>query len=223
MMTTKQVVTVEGRTLQLSSLDKVFWPKLGLTKADLLDYHVRMAPYTIPHWQNRPLTLTRYPDGVEGDFFYQKNKPNSAPSWVETLLVDDTEYVLANNLSMITWLVNQGSIEFHPATYVRSNPDVPSFAIIDLDPTPPLGFKEAVEAAKWCYELLMKLGLRGYPKTSGGSGLHIYIPLLPVDDFQISSGLVRLLGQILHELYSREITLNVSLRIGVFMWIICRI
>ena len=218
-MTMKQVVTVEGRTLQLSSLDKVFWPKLGLTKADLLDYHVRMAPYTIPYWQNRPLTVTRYPDGVEGEFFYQKNKPMSTPSWVETYFVNDTEHVLANNLSTITWLVNQGSIEFHPATYVQSNPEVPSFAIIDLDPTPPLGFNEAVEAAKWCNELLSKLGLLGYPKTSGGSGLHIYIPLLLVYDFQISSGLVRLLGQILHELYPRKITLErlVKNRQGVYV------
>lgn len=219
MVASTQVVTVDGRTLQLSNLDKVFWPKLGLTKADLLNYHVRMAPYTIPYWQNRPMTVTRYPDGVEGHFFYQKNKPTGAPSWVKTFVSNNTEYMLADDLSAITWFVNQGSIEFHPASYVRSNPNVPSFAIIDLDPTPPLGFKEAVEAAKRCQELLVKLGLRGYPKTSGGSGLHIYIPLVPSYDFQISTGLVQLLGQILYELYPRDITLErlVRNRRGVYV------
>ena len=211
-MNRKQVVEVEGRSLQLSNLDKVLWPKVGFTKADLLDYHARMHNFTIDHWKDRALTVTRYPHGVEEDFFFQKNIPSNAPAWIESYLHGETEHVLANDLATITWLVNLACIEFHPSTFTISSPLVPSYAIIDLDPTPPLGYKETVEVAKGCADLLDKIGLEGYPKLSGATGIHIYIPLEGHYDFGISSHLVRFIGLNLQKLYPDQITFERLIR-----------
>lgn len=218
-MSTKQVVQVEGKKVQLTNLEKILWPKLGLTKADLLDYHAQLYPFTKRHWQARTLTVTRYPHGVEEDFFYQKNKPTSAPSWVLSRKLGDTEYVIASDLATITWLANSGAIEFHPSTFLASSPEVPSYAIIDLDPTEPQGFKEAVEIAKYCRDLLGKLGLKGYPKLSGATGIHIYIPLEPRYDFTVSSELVRFIGATLKNEHPSKITLErmVKNRHGVYV------
>lgn len=199
---------IEGRKIGLSNLEKILWPQLGLTKADLLAYHHHMSPWTTKHWQGRPLTVTRFPHGVEQSFFYQKNVPKGAPQWVKTQLVQDTEYVLANDLSTVAWLVNLGSIEFHPALYQGARSDLPSYAVIDLDPAPPSGFKEAVKIAKRSRDLLSKLNLQGYPKLSGVSGIHIYIPLQPRYSFAVSAELVRLIGVELKQAYPGEVTLE---------------
>lgn len=211
-VTSKQVVQVEGRAVQLTNLDKVLWPKQGFTKADLLDYHVRMQTLTSAHWGSRALTVTRYPHGVDGEFFFQKNVPTSAPPWVVTNLLGETEYVIANDLSTIIWLANSAAIEFHPSTFQIGDPNIPSYAIIDLDPTKPLGFTETVDMAKLCGDLLLEIGLRGYPKFSGATGIHIYIPLEAHYDFKISSELVRLLGVSLQRLYPTQITLERLIR-----------
>ncbi|NLJ79649.1 MAG: DNA polymerase domain-containing protein [Firmicutes bacterium] len=217
-MTLKQLVEVEGRILELTNLDKVLWPQSGWTKADLLDYHRKMAPWTIKHWAGRPLTVTRYPHGVEQHFFFQKNSPSWAPSWLKTRLIKDIEYILPNDLSTIIWLVNLGAIEFHPASY-KGCPNSPSYAVIDLDPTPPLGFQAAVEIAKHCRELLQKLGLRGYPKLSGSSGIHIYLPLASGYSFSVSSNLIKMIGMMLQKKLPYQVTLERMLkkRRGVYL------
>lgn len=218
-MLTKQVVQVEGKLLQLSSLDKVLWPKLGLTKADLLDYHARLSGLTNKYWQGRALTVTRYPHGVEREFFFQKNSPASAPSWVTTQQVETINYVVGGDAATTSWLVNGSAIEFHPSTYLISRPQVPSYAIIDLDPTPPQGFAQAVDIAKYCRDMLEEMGLEGYPKLSGGSGIHIYIPLVDQYDFSITAELVRIIGITLERLYPGKITLErlIKKRRGVYV------
>jgi len=216
---TKQIVQVEGKSLQLSNLDKVLWPKAGLTKAHLLNYHASVYPFTKVHWKDRALTLTRYPHGVEGEFFYQKNVPSSAPSWVKTHRMEETDYVVVDDLATITWLANSAAIEFHPSTYLTSSPEVPSYAIIDLDPTAPQGFAEAREVAKYCRDVLMQMGLTGYPKLSGATGIHVYIPLEGSCDFQISSQLVKVIGLTLQRVYPQKITLErlIKNRRGVYV------
>ncbi|MCK9526701.1 MAG: non-homologous end-joining DNA ligase [Limnochordia bacterium] len=218
-MTTKQIVQVEGKSLKVSNLDKVFWPKQGLTKADLLDYHTKLSALTQKHWQGRTLTVTRYPHGVEGDFFYQKNIPSAAPPWVVSHRVEDTEYVVAGNLATISWLANSAAIEFHPSTYTISSLGVPSYAIIDLDPTAPQGFAEAVQVGKHCRDVLWEMGLRGYPKLSGRTGLHIYIPLENRYDFQITSHLVKVIGLALKRRLPEKVTLErlIKNRHGVYV------
>ncbi len=218
-MTTRQIIQVEGKSLQLSNLDKILWPRLGLTKADLLDYHARLFSLTQLHWQGRALTVTRYPHGVEKEFFYQKNVPPSSPSWVATHRIEGTNYVVAGDLATISWLANSAAIEFHPSTFVISRPKVPSYAIIDLDPTDPQGFAEAVQIGKYCRDILGEMGLRGYPKLSGATGIHIYIPLQGRYDFSITAQLIRVIGLTLQRLYPNKVTLErlIKNRHGVYV------
>ena len=218
-MTTKQSVQVEGKLLQLSNLDKVLWPKVGLTKANLLDYHARLSGLTKHHWQGRTLTVTRYPHGVEEEFFYQKNIPQSAPPWVTTHRIEETNYIVAGDLATVSWLANSAAIEFHPSTFVTSRPEVPSYAIIDLDPTAPQGFAEAVQIGKYCRDILGEMGLCGYPKFSGATGIHIYIPLQSRYNFAISAQLVRVIGITLQRLHPHKVTLErlIKNRHGVYV------
>lgn len=218
-MNRRHTVQIEGRAVTLTNLEKLLWPEAQLTKADLLDYYARLFPYLRRHWLGRTLTVTRYPDGVEGEFFYQKNVPAGAPPWVKTCTVGSVVYVVASGLAEIIWLANSGAIEFHPSTYLASRPEEPSYAIIDLDPTPPQGFREAVQAALRVRERLAKLDLKGYPKLSGATGIHIYLPLPAGCDFHFSSELVRQLGAALRAAYPGQITLErlVKKRQGVYV------
>ncbi len=207
-MSVHQTVRVGDRNLRISNLTKILWPRAGFTKADLLAYHTSVASWALPHWHNRPLTVTRYPHGVSGPFFFQKNIPPGAPAWVETKKVGEVEYILANDLATIAWLANLGAVEFHPATYQLGEVNVPSYAVIDLDPTPPAGFKEAVQAALRLRDVLSELNLRGYPKLSGKEGIHIFIPLLPEYDFKVTEKLVRLVGAAVVKKYPNDFTLE---------------
>lgn len=204
----KQRTVIDGRTVSLSNLDKVLWPERGLTKADLLAYYNDVQNHLLPHWEGRLLTVTRYPKGVEEDFFYQKNLPSGAPNWVQTWIRKNTQYVLADHFSTVVWLANSNAIEFHPSLDLADGSGVPSYAVIDLDPTPPAGFLETVEIAKRCHELLDRLNLHGYPKFSGASGIHIYIPLEPEYNFAIAQGLVRLLADTLQKALPQQVTLE---------------
>lgn len=218
-MTTKKIVQVEGKELQLSNLDKVLWPKAGVTKANLLEYHARLFPLTKRHWQGRALIVTRYPHGIEGEFFFQKNIPASAPPWVQTAKIEDTNYVVANDLATVSWLANLAAIEFHPSTYLAARAGVPSYAIIDLDPTEPQGYAETVDAARHCRDVLCEIGLQGYPKLSGATGIHIYIPLQARYNFQITAQLVKFIGMTLQRRYPEKFTLErlVKKRHGVYV------
>lgn len=200
-MTTKNqtIVSVEGHTLILSNVDKIFWPQQGYTKADILQYYTAVWPFIAPHLHNRPLSLVRYPNGATGNFFYQKNFPD-APLWVERVPLRAenrvTFYCMANNLATLLWSVNLGCIEVHP--WLSRFPDLknPTYVIIDLDPMEPADFSDAVEVALALKLLLDQVNLRSFPKISGATGLHIYIPIDPVYTFKQTSQLVESLGSI---------------------------
>ncbi|MDK2855140.1 MAG: hypothetical protein PWQ86_353 [Bacillota bacterium] len=176
-------VRIEGRELVLTNLDKVFWPAEGYTKADVLAYYVDIYPYLGPHLKDRPLVVTRYPNGIQGKFFYQKNLPEYAPPWIQScpLPVENgkrlVKFVLCQDLPTLVWLVNQGAIELHPWLSRYDKPDYPDFAVFDLDPDPPSGLAEVREVALVLGRLLSDLGLKVFPKTSGATGLHLYVPL----------------------------------------------
>jgi len=209
-MKSKRPFEVEGKLINLSSLDKLLWKDPPITKADLINYFITAAPAALPYWQNRPLTLTRYPNGIEQEGFYQKNCPEYAPTWVKTYktVADRTsvEYIVCNDLATLVWLANQAVIEVHPATYLANDPEHPSFAIIDLDPTAPLGFEAARDVALKIKVILDQLGLRGYPKTSGATGVHIYIPLKPQYTFDQTSLFVEIIGKLLIKFYPNLVT-----------------
>lgn len=174
-------VTVEGKQLQVSNLDKVLYPRAGFTKAQVIDYYVRIAPVLLPHLKDRPLTLKRYPEGVDHEFFYEKQCPSYRPGWVKTARVQTTNkivnFCLANNLSTLVWAANLADLELHTSLSRAPDIEAPTMVVFDLDPGLPADIIQCCEVAFWLREKLEKLGLEAFPKTSGSKGLQVYIPL----------------------------------------------
>jgi bifunctional non-homologous end joining protein LigD len=175
------------RALKLSNLDKVYWPAEGITKGDLLSYYRDVARVLISHLKDRPFTMKRYPEGIEGGHFFQKNAPSHMPDWIPTRTYLSTSresrqkrkiaYPLVNDELALLWMVNMGCIDMN-CWYSRiDKPNRPDFALFDLDPSPDVGFKETVQAALLVKETLDTLGLEGYPKTSGSDGIHVLVPV----------------------------------------------
>jgi bifunctional non-homologous end joining protein LigD len=165
-----------------SNLDKLFWPNQGYTKGDLIEYFDAVSPFLLPELRNRPLTVIRYPDGVEGPRFFQKNTPSYAPSWVKTATFHagsagrDVSYTLCNSKRTLLWLANQATIELHPWLSRVDHIERPDVLVFDLDP-PEGGFDVAVEVAFVMREVLDGFGLTAVAKTSGSKGIHLCIPI----------------------------------------------
>jgi bifunctional non-homologous end joining protein LigD len=170
-------VEVEGRRLSLSNLDKVMYPEVGFTKGQVIDYYTRIAPAVLPHLQNRPLTLKRYPNGVEGGYFYEKNCPSHAPEWVRKERVAKIPYCVCDDLPTLVWLANLADLELHPSLSLVDDIDRPAAMAFDLDPGPPAGIPECCEVALLLREALSQLGLESFAKTSGSKGIQVYVPL----------------------------------------------
>jgi bifunctional non-homologous end joining protein LigD len=176
-----------SRVLRLSNLDKVFWPDEGVTKGDLLDYYRRVAAALGPHLSGRPFTMKRYPDGIEGGHFFQKDAPSHMPDWIRrepfpassrdgkrTRMIS---YPLVDDELALLWMVNMGCIDMN-AWYSRvDRPDRPDFVLFDLDPADDVGFPETVRVAQLVRELLDAVGLQSFPKTSGSDGIHVLVPV----------------------------------------------
>lgn len=179
----KGQVTIQSREFALSNLDKVLWPEDGYTKGEMINYYVQIAPYLIPHLSRRPLVLTRYPNGISGKSFYQKNAPDYLPEWISTYpwYSSDSDrvinFILAEETAALAWLANQACLEMHPWLSRIESIDYPDFAVVDLDPSPGSKYQDVIDIALAVKQLLDSLKLRSYPKTSGSLGLHIYIPL----------------------------------------------
>jgi bifunctional non-homologous end joining protein LigD len=176
------------RELRLSNLDKVFWPAEGLTKGDLLDYYRQVAPVLLPHLRQRPFTMRRYPDGIAGKAFFQKDAPKHMPNWIPTYraLVSTrdgsrtkkwVDLPLVDDALALLWMVNMGCIDLNTWYSRVDRPDRPDFALFDLDPTPEVPWSQTIEVALILRELLDALGLQSFPKTSGGKGFHVLVPL----------------------------------------------
>jgi len=178
----RTLVEVAGRKVTLSNLEKVLYPACGFTKAQVLDYIRRIAPYILPHLKDRALTLKRYPEGVDGDFFYEKRCPSHRPPWVNTAEIPQEEgegmtVCIVNDLPALIWAANLASVELHvPLARARSW-STPDFLVFDLDPGEPAGILECARVALILRELLLRMGLSGFAKTSGMKGLHVYVPL----------------------------------------------
>lgn len=188
-------VTVDGHALKLTNLDKVFYPREGYTKRDLLNYYDSVARWLLPHLKDRPLSLKRYPNGIDHAYFFQKDSPESYPSWLRFEAVDDIRYVLAEDRASLLYLTNLGCIDQNP--YQSRVPTIhhPDWILIDLDPQE-CDFDQIVAAAQMVRELLAELGLRGYPKTTGGDGMHVYIPIRPEYSYEQSRQFAEVLARI---------------------------
>ncbi|MGZ4481348.1 MAG: DNA ligase D [Gaiellales bacterium] len=162
-----------GREVRLTNLDKPYWPQDGITKGDLIDYYREVAPVLVPHLRDRPFTMKRYPDGIAGEHFFQKQAPRHMPSWIPRF----QGMPIVNDEPSLLWMVNLGCIDMN-AWYSRvDRPDRPDFVLFDLDPPPEQGFAAAVEAALLVRDALQALDLESWPKTSGADGIHVLVPV----------------------------------------------
>ena len=184
-------VQVEGRTLSLSNLTKVLYPAVGFTKGEVIDYYTRIAPALLPHLRDRPLTLKRYPNGVEAGHFYEKNCPSHAPDWVRKERVAQIDYCVCDDLATMVWLANLADLELHPSLSLADEINRPTVMAFDLDPGPPAGLAECCEVAVLLRDTLAQLGLESFAKTSGSKGIQVYVPL-NVDEVDYDHGTKRL-------------------------------
>lgn len=174
--------SARGREVKVSRPDKLLWPALGITKQAYADYLDAVADLMVPWLRDRPLTMVRAPDGVEGERYYQKAAPTYAPSWMRTVRIPapsagrDVDYVVCQDRASLRWIGNQAALELHPAPVRRDRLDRPDLLVIDLDP-PEEDFDAAVEAALLVLDVLEELGLASGTKTTGGKGLHIVVPI----------------------------------------------
>ncbi|HEX3907364.1 MAG TPA: non-homologous end-joining DNA ligase [Mycobacteriales bacterium] len=204
-------VTVEDRTLTLSNLDKVLYPATGFTKGEVIDYYTRIAPVMLPYIESRPLTLKRYPDGVDGKSFFEKNAPSHTPDWIPKVRLptpgstkdrDTIDFVVAHELPTVVWAANLAALELHvPMWRVGPrgkvfNPDV---LVFDLDPGAPASIVECCEVALLLRERLQADGLSAYPKTSGSKGMQLYVPLDAKSPWEDVHGYAKLLARDLTE------------------------
>jgi bifunctional non-homologous end joining protein LigD len=177
------VIEVQGKQLKLSNLEKVLYPAVGFTKKDVIDYYVRIAPAIIPHLAGRALTRKRYPDGVEGEPFFEKNAPMHRPDWVKTVPIwsgrnrRTVHYVLADDMATLVWLANLAALELHPSLALARDITCPTEMVFDLDPGPPANIVQCCQVGLWLREIFEHFDLKSFPKTSGSKGLQIYVPL----------------------------------------------
>jgi bifunctional non-homologous end joining protein LigD len=180
---TATLVEVEGRQLKLSNLDKVLYPAVGFTKGQVIDYYTRVAPALLPHLAGRPLTLKRYPDGVEAGYFYEKRCPSHRPEWMRTVEVysgrnkGNVGYCVVDDLPSLIWVANMASIELHPSLSRAPEISRPTAVAFDFDPGPPATIVECCRVALRLRDLLDQLGLQAVAKTSGSKGMQVYVPL----------------------------------------------
>jgi bifunctional non-homologous end joining protein LigD len=182
-VSSEQIVEIGGRRLKLTNLEKVFYPATGFTKGQMIDYYARIAPVLVPHLTNKPLTLKRYPNGVNQEPFFEKNATKHRPDWVKTAPVwsegnqRDVNYILCNDLSTLIWVANLASIELHPSLSLADDILCPRSIVFDLDPGPPANIIQCCQVALWLRAIFEHFGLESFPKTSGSKGMQIYLPL----------------------------------------------
>jgi len=181
-MVKKQTLDVGGTKVDVTNLDKIFYPKAGFTKGDVIDYYVRISSVLLPHLKERPITLKRYPDGVEGFYFYEKKCPDHRPEWVKTTKVaksegGDINYCVINDLPSLIWAANLADLELH--TFLHKAPSIrrPTALAFDLDPGPPADIVLCCQVGLWLKALFDALKMESFAKTSGSKGLQVYVPI----------------------------------------------
>jgi bifunctional non-homologous end joining protein LigD len=199
----EEVHNIDDHALKFTNLNKVFYPQDGFTKRDVINYYDSVSDLLLPYLRDRPLSLKRYPNGIEHEFFFQKNAPESFPEWLRTVPIGSEErtirFVIADNRASLLYLANLACIDQNPWMSRIGNLSKPDFLLIDLDPYH-CGYDRIVEAAQLIRKHLEKMGLRGFPKTTGGDGMHIYLPLDPVYTYDQVRSFAEILARIVtHE------------------------
>jgi bifunctional non-homologous end joining protein LigD len=201
-MATKQSLDVEGTKVDVTNLNKIFYPKAGFTKGDVIDYYVRISPVLLPHLKDRPITLKRYPDGVEGSFFYEKKCQTHRPKSMKTTKVAKSEggeinYCVINDLPSLVWAANLADLELH--TFLHKAPSVhrPTAIAFDLDPGPPADIVLCCKVALWLKGTFDALQMESFAKTSGSKGMQIYIPINSAVTYEKTKAFSRAIGELL--------------------------
>jgi len=200
---TDSAVDIQDRNLKLTNLEKVLYPAAGFTKKDVIDYYARIAPAIIPHLAGRALTRKRYPGGVEGEPFFEKNAPMHKPDWVKTAPIwsgrnrRTVNYILADDLPTLVWLANLAALELHPSLALAEDITRPTEMVFDLDPGPPANIVQCCQVGLWLREIFEHFGLQSFPKTSGSKGLQIYIPLNTPVTYDVTKMFSHALAQLL--------------------------
>jgi bifunctional non-homologous end joining protein LigD len=196
-------VQVDGRNLSLSNLDKVLYPRAGFTKGHVIDYYTRIAPAVLPHLRGRALTLKRYPNGVDQQYFYEKNCPSHAPEWVQRARIPirtdgrTIDFCLAEDLPTLVWLANLADLELHTSLAKASDPKAPTILAFDLDPGEPATIVACTRVALELRDVFSRLGLEGFPKTSGSKGMQVYVPLNTPHTYRQTKGFALAVAQLL--------------------------
>jgi len=216
---TDSTVEIQGRDLKLSNLEKVLYPAAGFTKKDVIDYYVRIAPAILPHLEGRALTRKRYPDGVEGEPFFEKNAPMHKPDWVKTADIwsgagrKTVHYILANDLPTLVWLANLAALELHPSLALAKDIKCPTDMVFDLDPGPPANIVQCCQVAMWLREIFEHFGLQSFPKTSGSKGMQLYVPLNTPTTFDATKLFSHALAQLLEHDHPGEVVSDMKKQI----------
>jgi bifunctional non-homologous end joining protein LigD len=196
-VSTETVIRVGPYKLKLTNLDKVLYPEVGFTKGNVIDYYRRIAPALLPHLRGRMLTMKRYPNGVDEEFFYQKEAPKHRPDWVHTVPIwsrgnaRDVNFLVVDNLATLIWIANLADLELHTSLSLARNPSRPTVMVFDLDPGPPATIVECCQVGILLRDMFTELGLECFPKTSGSKGLQIYVPLRTAVTFDDTKGFAR--------------------------------
>jgi bifunctional non-homologous end joining protein LigD len=196
-------VEIDGRHLKLTNLEKVLYPVAGFTKGQVIDYYARIAPVLIPQLAGRPVTLKRYPEGVDKEFFFEKNTTKYRPDWVKTAPVwsesnrRTVNYVLVNDLPTLIWVANLAAIELHPSLSLAKDLNSPTVIAFDLDPGPPANIVQCCQVGLWLREIFEHFGLRSFPKTSGSKGLQVYVPLNTPTSYGVTKPFAHALARLL--------------------------
>jgi len=198
-----QVKKINGHNLKFTNLSKLYWPEDGYTKRDMFNYYYQVADYILPYLKDRPLSLNRFPNGIHGKSFYQKDVKGKAPEWAKTFPYttsdgEDKEFLVGNDEATLLWMASLGCIEMNPWFSRIQHPDNPDYCVIDLDPSEKTTFEQVIEAAKETKKVLDAIHVPGYVKTSGSTGIHIYIPLAGKYSYDQSQMFAKLLVSIVH-------------------------
>jgi bifunctional non-homologous end joining protein LigD len=205
------VVDVEGKRLSLSNLDKVLYPASGFTKGQVIDYYARIAPALLPHLKGRPVTMKRYPNGVDEEYFYEKNAPKHRPDWVKTAPIwsrhnrRHINYLLVDDLPTLTWLANLASLEIHPSLALAEDINCPTMIVFDLDPGPPANIVQCCQVGLWLREIFEHWGLQCFPKTSGSKGMQVYVPLNTPTTYDITKPFANALARLLEHDHADQV------------------
>ncbi len=207
-MTKAETVVIEGKKLKLSNPEKLLWPEAGIRKIDYLARMIELSPYLLPHAENRLLTTIRYPHGIHGESFFAKNLPDYAPKWMSKHAWNDIEYALLDSVPTLAWFVNLAALEFHTSFNTYKKEDNPTSIVFDLDPSQGQHFEDVIEVALLIKETLDSLAITGYIKTSGATGMQLYIPTGGKYDYETARKINEFFGHYFAQKYPQKITVE---------------